>query len=411
LADAGHVVTGLDFDSAVISRLNRGEPPLHEPGLGALTQKGLAAGSLRFTEDAAGALEGADLLWVAYDTPVDEFDRADVDYVFDRVLGTLRHLGSKVLVLVSSQLPVGTTRLLEERAKDMAPAGTAFAYSPENLRLGNAIEAFTRPGRIVAGVREPASRALLAPLFAQFTNRVEWMSVESAEMTKHALNAFLATSVAFINEIAGLCEQTGADAHEVERGLKSEPRIGARAYLTPGGAFAGGTLARDVAYLTGIGVRKGAGTHLLRAVRESNDLHREWARRKVEKILGGLRGKTVAIWGLAYKPGTDSLRRSVALELCRWFADGGAAVRAHDPKVRSLPAEYGVRVSLHASPREALSGADALVVATEWPEFKSVTAEEVATLMDSAAVFDPGGFLAASIGDDPRIRYFKVGRP
>ena len=185
-----------------------------------------------------------------------------------------------------------------------------FAYSPENLRLGHAIEAFTKPDRIVIGTRGTHSRPRLAALFAPFSDRIEWMSVESAEMTKHALNAFLAASVAFINEIAAISERVGADAAEIARGLKTDARIGPRAYLSPGAAFAGGTLARDVIFLSRRGAELGVPLHLIPSVRESNEAHREWALRRLESVLGSVKGKTVAVWGLTYKPGTDTLRRS-----------------------------------------------------------------------------------------------------
>ncbi|MCC6190925.1 MAG: UDP-glucose/GDP-mannose dehydrogenase family protein, partial [Anaerolineales bacterium] len=275
LAAAGHNVTGLDPDPAVVAGLADGCPPLFEPGLEALVRAGLAGGRLRFTSEAAEALAGAEVAWVTDDTPVDDDDRADVDFVVERVTGLFPHLAAGALVLISSQVPVGTTRRLEQAYAAAFPGGSAsFAYSPENLRLGGAIKAFREPDRVVAGVRRPADRERVARLLAPFTGRVEWMSVESAEMTKHALNAFLATSVAFINEVAALSEQVGADAKEVERGLKSEARIGPRAYLSPGAAFAGGTLARDVAFLTAIGAERAVPTPLLAGVRASNDAHK-----------------------------------------------------------------------------------------------------------------------------------------
>src|SRR5262249_7302954 len=292
------------------------------------------------TTDTADAVRDADVVWVTVDTPVDDEDRADVESVVRGVAALFPHLRNGALVLTSSQVPVGTTRRLEAMfAEAAAGRRVGFAYSPENLRLGKAIEVFTRPDRVVAGVRSPEDRATIERLLAPFTDRIEWMSVESAEMTKHALNAFLATSVTFINEIAALCEQVGADAKEVERGLKSEARIGPRAYLSPGAAFAGGTLARDVVFLAGLGRARGAATHLLASVTRSNDVHRQWAARILEQALTNVGGKSIAIWGLTYKVGTDTLRRSSAVELCRWLIERGATVRAHDPVVKTLPAD------------------------------------------------------------------------
>src|SRR5262249_43972224 len=227
------------------------------------------------------------------------------------------------LVLISSQVPAGFTAGLEADWRDR---GLRYAYSPENLRLGKALDSFRSPERIIVGVRNPADNGQLMELFAPFCRRLEWMSVESAEMTKHALNAFLATSVTFINELARLCEVVGADAKEVERGLKSEGRIGGRAYLSPGAAFAGGTLARGVRFLTERGGRMGVGMPLLEGVLASNELHKGWVRQRVVGLLEGVKAPTVAVLGLTYKPGTSTLRRSFAVELCRWLHGRGVRV-------------------------------------------------------------------------------------
>ena len=278
------------------------------------------------------------------------------------------------------------------------------------MRLGKAIDVFTHPDRVVAGVRSETDRAKVARLFRPFTDHIEWMSVESAEMTKHALNAFLATSVTFINEIAALCEQTGADASEVERGLKSETRIGPKAYLSPGGAFAGGTLARDIVFLSQLGQVHGVATHLLSSVKTSNDAHRRWAQRRLLQLLDGVAGRTVAVWGLTYKPGTDTLRRSSAVELCRWLHDQGATVRAHDPAVTQLPPDIASYVRLAGSPLDAAAGASALVVATPWPEYRQVVAEDVTARMTRALVLDANRFLGNTLAQNPAVEYLSVGK-
>jgi UDPglucose 6-dehydrogenase len=411
LAAGGHNVTGLDFEPAVVANLTDGTPPLFEPGLEGLVRAGLAAGRLTFTTHAADACREADVVWVAYDTPVDDDDRADVDFVVERVARLFPHLRDGALVLISSQVPVGSTRRLEERfAAAASSRRVAFAYSPENLRLGKAIEVFTRPDRVVVGVRSDADRVKVAELIAPFTQRIEWMSVESAEMTKHALNAFLATSVTFINEIAAVCEQVGADATEVERGLKSEMRIGPKAYLSPGGAFAGGTLARDIMFLSQLGSTHSVPTHLLSSVKTSNDAHRQWAQRRLTQLLSGVGGKTVAVWGLTYKPGTDTLRRSSSIELCHWLALNGALVRAHDPAVRSLPADLSQGMTLVETALSAVEGASALVVATPWPEYRQVIAADVAARMSRMLVLDANRFLGETVGRLAGAEYVSVGK-
>lgn len=243
-----HRVTGLDFDETVLAKLRGGHAPLHEPGLDDLLAAGLASGQLSFSADATIQ---SDVLWVCYDTPVDVDDRSDLDWVHTRLARVLPSLRSGTVVLISAQLPVGTCAQLAKQHPALH-----FACSPENLRLGKAIDAFEKPARIIVGVSSAVARTLLEKMLAPLGAPLVWMRPESAEMVKHALNSFLALSVAYINEIATLSEMVGADAQEVAAGLKSDPRIGARAYLGPGGPFAGGTLARDVVTLSQLGIIK-----------------------------------------------------------------------------------------------------------------------------------------------------------
>ena len=397
LARAGHHVIGLDRDEATIATLRTGKAPISEPGLDAL----LAAHPIEFTSDVMAAAR-ADVAWITYDTPVDADDRADVEFVVREVAAMLPHLRDGSVVLVSSQLPVGSVARLEA----LRP-GVHFACSPENLRLGNALRVFSDPDRVVLGVRDEATKVVLTELFAPITAKLEWMSVESAEMTKHAINAFLALSVTFANELASVCERVGADAKQVERGLKTESRIGPKAYLGPGAAFAGGTLARDIAFLTGMGKDFGLALPLLSGVRPSNEAHKKWARRRLEDRLGTLAGKTVAVWGLTYKAGTDTLRRSAAVELCRDLADGGAHVRAFDPAVKQLPAELAF-IELAADPN--LAGVDALVIATEWPEFATLELAPLVATMKRRLVVDANRFLAKAFANLD-VEYYAVGVP
>jgi UDPglucose 6-dehydrogenase len=411
LAGAGFTVTGYDEDASTVVGLRQGRPPLFEPGLEQLLRAGLDSRRLRITSRPED-LADAEVIWVAYDTPVDDDDNADVELVIRRVCALMPALARRAIVLVSSQVPAGSTRRLEDAYRKMFPEGRlAFAYSPENLRLGKAIDAFTKPERVVVGVRTGEVRSRLEPVFRPFTERVEWMGVEAAEMTKHAINAFLATSVAFMNELSGLCERVGADAREVERGLKSEGRIGPRAYLRPGAAFAGGTLARDIAFIEAMGRQVDRPTPLFSSVRASNDAHKQWPARRLAETLGKLSGERVAVLGLTYKPGTDTLRRSSAIELCRWLATQGARVVAFDPVVRALPTDLPARVELAGSAEDALRGASAAVLATEWPDFRRLDAASLVEWMSSPpTVLDAGGFLEAAFANDARIRYLTVGR-
>jgi len=411
LASTGCTVVGVDADGSIVERLAAGDPPVAEPGLADLLSSTMRDGALTFTRDLAASVAVSDVVWVCYDTPVDEDDRADVDAVIGHVTSTFPFLRADTVVLVSSQLPVGSIRRLEEAWLRLADGRrVSFACSPENLRLGRAIDAFLRPDRIVVGTRDDWARSRIAELFAPITDRIEWMSVESAEMTKHAINGFLATSVTFINEVAALCEAVGADAKEVERGLKTEHRIGPRAYLAPGGAIAGGTLARDVMFLREIGDSAKRPTPLLDGLVASNIAHREWARRRLVDEIGSLDGATVAVWGLTYKPGTDTLRRSEAVALCRWLLGQRAHVRVHDPMVASLPDELGA-VERFQDPIDAAAGAAALVVATEWPVYQQVPPDALARTMPRGLVLDANRFLAKTVGRDPRFRLVAVGQP
>jgi UDPglucose 6-dehydrogenase len=409
LASVGHAVAGLDYSTEVIAKLKLGEPPLFEPGLKELIAEQMAAGRLRFEEDPQAAASDAEVLWVAYDTPVNEDDVADIDFVIGRVEQTLPHLRKGCIVLISSQLPIGSVRRLEALAAGRWPAKEiCFACSPENLRLGKALEIFLKPDRIVVGFRGGSDRELLETLLWPITERIEWMSVESAEMTKHAINAFLAASVTFANEIASLCEVAGADAREVERGLKTEARIGAKAYLSPGSAFSGGTLARDVEFLRAVGAGHSLTSPLLGAIRASNDRHKLWAERKLVEFLGSLEGKVIGVWGLTYKPGTSTLRRSLAVELCNALIAQGARLQVHDPAAEALPAAWSGPVQRFDDPMGAVRSAQALVVATEWPEYRQMAVDAGKSLRPGQLVIDANRFLApwSSI---PSIRYVSVG--
>lgn len=406
-AAGGHDVVGLDLDEPVVNDLKRGTPPLHEPGLAELIADEAAAGRLSFTTDPRAALKDADVLWVAFDTPVNERDEADVGFVRARLEAIADALRPGTLVLISSQVPAGFTGAL---ARDWQTRRLRYACSPENLRLGKAIECFRKPERVIVGLRDPADRALLTELFAPFCQRIEWMSLESAEMTKHALNAFLATSVTFANELARLCEAVGADAKEVERGLKSEARIGPKAYLAPGAAFAGGTLARDVRFLVGFGQTHGVATPLFQGVIDGNDAHKSWLRDKVRRLLAGTSDPVVAVLGLTYKPGTNTLRRSSSVELCTWLHEQGVRVRAFDPAVSELPAELRPVLTLCPTAVEALTGAELAVVATEWPTFRELRADEFVAALRRPRVIDQNHFLAGTLAGDTRVAYFATGK-
>jgi UDPglucose 6-dehydrogenase len=418
LAQTGLSVVALDPDPSILDGLAEDRLPVSEPGLLELVREGRASGRLTFAVPSADSLGAAELVWIAFDTPVDDEDRADVGFVLERASQALAFARTDALVVVSAQLPVGSVAELQSRMEAAGRPDLRFACVPENLRLGKAIETFRDPDRFVAGVRTAADREQLSAILSRFGGHVEWMGVESAEMTKHALNAFLATSVAFINEVAVICERVGADAAEVARGLKSEQRIGPRAYLSPGDAFAGGTLARDIGFLRELAAAHRVPAEVAGGVATSNAEHRQWARRTLVRVFsdGGsddqraLSGRRIAIWGLTYKPGTDTLRRSAAVDLCRWLASVGATAVAYDPAVRALPVDAPT-VELAPTALDACHQADALVVCTPWPEFREVEAERLLDALRTPLVLDAGGALSPALADEPSIRYLRVGAP
>lgn len=408
LAGVGFDTVGLDDDETVIGDLAEGRPPLFEPGLPELTRSGLESGHLAFTTDRSVVRE-ADVVWVTFDTPVDGDDRADVPYVVDKVCGLFPYLKDNAIVLVSSQLPVGSIARIEKIFEAHAAGRrVSFVCSPENLRLGKAIHVFRNPERVIVGSRNEEVRATISRLFAPFSNNIIWVGTEAAEMTKHAINAFLATCVVFANEIATVSEKVGADAREVEIAMRSEPRIGQNAYIRPGGAFAGGTLARDVTFLSELAVQYKLPLNMIRNILTSNTDHADWPLRRLEDLFGTLSGRRIAVLGLSYKSGTDALRRSLSVALIRKLCAAGAVISAFDPAVRSLPdAPAGFRLA--GSCAEALDGSEVAVVMTEWPDFKDLPAADFAERMATPIVLDQNRFLA-HLAADPRIRYGSIGR-
>jgi UDPglucose 6-dehydrogenase len=409
LTSLGHEILGLDFDGKIIQSLREGRSPIFEPGLTRIIETGLSSGRLQFTTSPNDLHNDIELLWVTYDTPVNEDDVADVDFVFTQIKIVLPLLTTNTTVLISSQMPVGSIHQLEIFSEREYPEkALSFAYSPENLRLGKAMDAFLKPDRVVVGVRSAKDKKKINRMLQPITDKIEWMSVESAEMTKHAINSFLAMSVVFANEIAALSEAVGADAKEVERGLKSEQRIGLKAYLSPGGAFAGGTLARDIEFLKVVSKSHQVSIPLLESVKISNDKHKAWVNRKLELLFPKLEGLVVVVWGLTYKSDTDTLRRSLAVELCNWLMKKGAKVRIHDPFVKEMPTDWTNRVQRFEDALDALKGADALVISTEHSEYKKISASRVSKISPGLVVIDPNRFLLNFVNNSD-LNYIAVG--
>jgi UDPglucose 6-dehydrogenase len=411
LASLGHSVVGVDPSLDNINNLNKGIAPVFEPGLNDLISRGIDSGLLTYSSDIRTSMDKSEILWVTFDTPVDDNDDADVKYVLNYVELALEYLSSNAYIIISSQLPVGSVADLEKFAfKNFKNKNFSFFCAPENLRLGKSLKVFQDPDRLVVGFRGDDSKRALAGFLSSITQKIEWMSIESAEMTKHAINAFLATSIAFSNEIASICEFVGADAKDVERGLKTEERIGPKAYLSPGGSFAGGTLARDISFLSIKSKDFGLPIKLLNSVKTSNDAHKDWSKRKLLENFSSLQDIIVVVWGLTYKVGTDTLRRSLSVELCDWLLEHGALVRVSDPAVKNLPDRWNSTAMKFDSPLEAVAGAHALVVGTEWPEFRENLKSSTQILSNNLLVLDANRFIYDLV-DQSQVKYLAVGTP
>ncbi|MGH2687919.1 MAG: nucleotide sugar dehydrogenase, partial [Actinomycetota bacterium] len=375
-----HRVLATDLSPAAVASLREGVPPVAEPGLPDLLAAKLAAGSLAVLDPDDPRLGEADVVVLTLDVEVGDDDAPLLDSVERTAerIGTL--LRRCVPLVVMSQVPVGTSERLAAASGARAGAPLPVACVPENLRLGSALEGFFHPDRLVVGADDEAARAAAAGLFAGVDCPVLHMGLRSAEMSKHALNAYLATCISFAGEISDLCEVAGADAHDVVRALRSDARVSPRAPIGPGLGFAGGTLGRDLRHLAHIGEEGGVPTPLTGAVRAVNRSRIEMVSRRLARRLGGtggggpgdaMAGAVVALLGLTYKPGTDTLRRSQSLEVARALAGAGAEVRGHDPAVPpARAAECGFEVA--PDPYAAAAGADAVVVMTPWPAYREL---------------------------------------
>jgi len=409
LANAGYEVIAYDPDKKLIADLNNAKTPIMEPGLDEMLSTCVTNNKLVYTDNSE-ELKNKEIVWVTYDTPVNDQDEADVQYVTNQVKSFFPFLANNTIVILSSQLPVGTARGLQKDYQDNYSNHVTFVSIPENLRLGNAIRIFTQPDRIIVGLQEQDDKATIEKLLSPFSSTIIWMSLESAEMTKHALNAFLATSVTFINELAILCEKVGANANEVEKGLKSEERIGNKAYVRPGGAIGGGTLLRDINYLTQLGARVNEPTHLFSSILSSNHYHKNWVNRKLKSILNNIENKTLAVLGLTYKTSTDTLRRSTSVDLCEALAKEGVTIFAFDPVITSIPDDIARFIHLKKSIAEAIKNVDGVLVLTEWPQFRELTADAFLKEVNQPLLIDPTAYLMQTLGNDSRIQYHSVGR-
>ena len=410
LADAGNNVFCLDTDAGKIARLNRGEIPIYEPGLEAIVRRNEAAGRLKFSTDVAASVAHGELQLIAVGTPPGEDGSADMQYVLAAARAIGKHMKAYKVIATKSTVPVGTADRIREAVK--AETGVEFSVvsNPEFLKEGAAVEDFMRPDRIVIGADDARALALLRQLYAPFQRnreRLIVMSVRSAELTKYAGNAMLATRISFMNELANLAEALGADIEEVRHGIGSDPRIGTQ-FLYAGAGFGGSCFPKDVKALQKTAAEAGRPLRVVNAVEAANEAQKHVLGDKIRKRLGNLKGKTIALWGLAFKANTDDMREAASLVLVDDLVAAGARVQAYDPVAGKALKKDGVKVadSAHA----ALDGADALAIITEWQEFRSPDFAAIKARLKTPAIFDGRNLYDPAVVRAAGIEYFPIGR-
>lgn len=422
LAEVGHEVMCVDIDAAKIDGLCNGIIPIYEPGLEPMVKANHAEGRLHFTTDAASAIAHGDVIFIAVGTPPDEDGSADLQYVLAvaKTIGT--HLQKPAVVVDKSTVPVGTADKVRAAIADaLAARGADVAYdvvsNPEFLKEGAAVEDCMRPDRIVIGADSASAIDKLKKLYAPFNRnheRIVVMDVRSAELTKYAANAMLATKISFMNEIANIAEKVGADVEMVRQGIGSDPRIGWH-FIYPGAGYGGSCFPKDVQALARTAQQHGYHAELLDAVESVNHRQKAHLFELIERHYGSsdLRGKTFAVWGLAFKPNTDDMREASSRRLLQLLWDAGANVRAFDPEAaHEAQRIFGQRDDLvlceHAP--EALQGADALVVITEWKQFRSPDFAKLKAALKDAVVFDGRNLYDPAEVEAAGVAYYGIGR-
>ncbi|MEO1037760.1 MAG: UDP-glucose/GDP-mannose dehydrogenase family protein [Pseudomonadota bacterium] len=399
MAETGNDVVCVDIDKNKIDRLNAGEIPIYEPGLDDLVKRNAAAGRLQFTTDVPEAVAHGTFQFIAVGTPPDEDGSADLQYVLAVARSIAEHMNEYRIVIDKSTVPVGTAdRVRATIAEVLAERGVDIEFdvvsNPEFLKEGAAIEDFMKPDRVIIGTDNPRTAELLRALYEPFNRsheRIIVMDIRSAELTKYAANAMLATKISFMNELANLAERFGADIEEVRKGIGSDPRIGYH-FIYPGVGYGGSCFPKDVQALARSATSVGYEAELLNAVEAVNGRQKRVLFDKISQHFNGeLAGKTVAVWGLSFKPKTDDMREAPSRVLMEQLWDAGASVRAYDPEAREEAQRiYGERADLTLcdSAMEAADGADVLAVVTEWQEFRSVDFDEVEKRLAAKVVFD-----------------------
>ena len=414
LAETGNDVVCADIDEGKIARLDNGEIPIYEPGLEEIVERNLRSGRLRFTTEIPEAVRASAVIFIAVGTPPDEDGSADLQHVLNAARTIGRSMDGERIVITKSTVPVGTAAKVRDAIESETVHPVHVCSNPEFLKEGAAVDDFMKPDRVVLGVDSEYAGAVMRELYAPFVmngNQILIMDIASAEITKYAANAMLATRISFMNTVAGLCLETGADVDMVRRGIGSDERIG-RSFLYPGVGYGGSCFPKDVKALIRTMADLGADPSILQAVDDLNDRQKELLLRQIESALGAdLSEMTIAVWGLAFKPNTDDMREAPSLVTIEGLLERGARVVAHDPEAMSeAERRFGDRIELCDDYYVALKGAAALVIHTEWNPYRRPDFERMRADMKQPLIFDGRNLY------DPRrmagrgFEYHSVGR-
>ncbi len=413
-AEFGIHVTCVDVDQTKIEKLNNNIIPIYEPGLDQIVEKNVKAGRLEFTTDLKSAVEKSQVVFFAVGTPPKEDGSPDMSYYMQAAEDVASAMNGYKVLVTKSTVPVGTGKLLREFVTERIPSGMEFgvASNPEFLREGAAIEDFMHPDRVVIGSNEERAievmKELYRPLYLIETPIVI-TSLEAAELTKYAANAFLATKITFINEVANLCDAIGCDVHDVARGMGMDNRIG-RKFLHPGPGYGGSCFPKDTRALTTVADQYGVETRIVDAVIEANELQRQAMIPKIEKLVGGLEGKKIGMLGLSFKPETDDMRESPAIDIIHKLIEGGATVRAYDPVAMEESKHYISGVEYAVDEYDAIRDADVMVIVTEWNQFRALDMEKVRSLLKSPRIADLRNVYEPADMRELGFEYVGVGR-
>ncbi len=411
-SDFGNEVTCVDIDENRIAKLRDGMVPFYEPGLPELVRRNYAIGRLRFTTNTAEAVAGSDLVFIAVGTPSGEDGSADLSYVLEAATQIGRSLTGFAVVVTKSTVPVGTADQVRTAIATVTEQPFAIASNPEFLKEGDAVNDFLKPARVIVGTDDPRAEERLRELYRgvlRTNDRIQVMDIRSAELTKYAANAMLATRISFMNELALLCDAVGADIDAIRKGIGADPRIGPK-FLFAGAGFGGSCFGKDIRALLRTAQRNDIPLSVVAAVEHANEIQKRLLGEVLLRHFGSLSGKRIAIWGLAFKPETDDIRESPALNLIEQLTAKGAEVTAYDPVAMPNVEATGLQVHLATSAYEAARGADAVALVTEWHELRSPDFKRLKAVMKQPVLVDGRNMWSPSEARANGFTYFGVGR-